>query len=40
MGFLDPILSKLPGGLGRKAKMKAKNATQKTANQAVNKTFQ
>ena len=35
MGFLDSILSKL----GRDAKRKAKNATQKTANETINKTF-
>ncbi len=35
MGILDSIMSKL----GRDAKRKAKNATQKTTNETINKAF-
>lgn len=39
MGLLDSILSKLPGNLGNQAKRKARSATQKAANDAINKAF-
>jgi len=40
MGLLDPILSKLPGKLGRNAKTKARSAAKKAANQGISKTFE